>query len=256
MVQGIAVPALTLSYTGLIRGEAASVLTTQGSANTTATIGSLPGSYPIVISGATASNYVITFQNGTLTVIQGTPTRMGTFSAVINGRSVQLNWTTLSEYKNDYFTVERSQNGKKFEEVVRVKGSFYSEFGEKYTSYDNDPYNGNIYYRIKQTNLDGTFTYSKVDEVSFAGHKNFKFSIYPNPVTNEIRLVFDGKLSNLQTFDLIVMNASGRGVLRGKGSLNSLNDLLSSNLGSLAPGIYVVVLNNSASVSTAKFIKL
>lgn len=66
--QGDPNPALTVSYTGFVNGESATVLTTPVTISTTATTSSPAGTYPITVSGATATNYNITFVNGTMTV--------------------------------------------------------------------------------------------------------------------------------------------------------------------------------------------
>ncbi len=66
--EGQANPALTATYTGFVLGETTAALTTQATLSTTATTASLPGTYPITVSGATAANYNITHTNGTLTV--------------------------------------------------------------------------------------------------------------------------------------------------------------------------------------------
>lgn len=61
-------PALTVTYTGFVNGENAGVLLTPVTLSTTATTSSPAGTYPIIPAGATATNYQITFVNGTLTV--------------------------------------------------------------------------------------------------------------------------------------------------------------------------------------------
>ncbi|MBV8391364.1 MAG: gliding motility-associated C-terminal domain-containing protein, partial [Mucilaginibacter sp.] len=66
--QGTANPSLTVSYSGFVNGESSSVFTSQPAANTTATISSPAGNYPITASGAAANNYSFTYVQGTLTV--------------------------------------------------------------------------------------------------------------------------------------------------------------------------------------------
>jgi len=61
-------PTLTITYTGFVLSETSAVLLTQPTISTTATTLSVPGVYPITVSGATAVNYNITHVNGTLTV--------------------------------------------------------------------------------------------------------------------------------------------------------------------------------------------
>jgi len=67
-VYGAALPAMPVTYTGFVLGESASVLTAAPSVTTTATPSSNAGNYPITVNGATAANYAVTFQNGTLAV--------------------------------------------------------------------------------------------------------------------------------------------------------------------------------------------
>ncbi|MEO6520878.1 MAG: MBG domain-containing protein [Mucilaginibacter sp.] len=67
-IYGIANPPLTVTYTGFITGDDASKLTTQPLVTTTATITSPIGPYPITVSGASSSNYTITYAQSTLTV--------------------------------------------------------------------------------------------------------------------------------------------------------------------------------------------
>ena len=61
-------PTLTISYSGFVNGETASVIDTSPTANTPATITSNVGTYPITPSGGTDNNYTFTYVNGTLTV--------------------------------------------------------------------------------------------------------------------------------------------------------------------------------------------
>ncbi|HWQ33421.1 MAG TPA: MBG domain-containing protein [Blastocatellia bacterium] len=73
-VFGAANPAFTVSYSGFVNGDTASVLTGTLSLTTTATANSATGTYPITPAGVTAANYAINFVNGTLTVTAATPT--------------------------------------------------------------------------------------------------------------------------------------------------------------------------------------
>lgn len=83
--EGTVNPLLTISYSGFVSGENNTVLSTQPSITTTATLTSTQGDYPITVSGAVAQNYTITYQNGILTVKPGAPT------------SISLAATTLYE---------------------------------------------------------------------------------------------------------------------------------------------------------------
>lgn len=71
---GSAIPALTVSYTGFVNGDTEANLTTPPSATTTATTSSPVGIYPVTVSGAASSSYIITYQPGTLTIAPNTQT--------------------------------------------------------------------------------------------------------------------------------------------------------------------------------------
>ena len=98
-------PALTASYSGFISGEDTNVLTSPAVLNTTATINSTAGAYPITASGAAAANYTVSYDNGTLTVVQapqlsyacinmsGTNQFVVSWSSITN-QTYQLEWTT------------------------------------------------------------------------------------------------------------------------------------------------------------------
>src|SRR5260221_298333 len=60
-------PALTITYTGFVNGDNASAITAP-TASTTATASSIAGTYPITMSGGSATNYNLTLQGGTLTI--------------------------------------------------------------------------------------------------------------------------------------------------------------------------------------------
>jgi len=73
-VYGAALPALTVSYSGLVNGDTAASLATQPTLSTTATAASHVGSYPITVSGAVDADYAIAYVNGSLSVTQASLT--------------------------------------------------------------------------------------------------------------------------------------------------------------------------------------
>lgn len=88
-------PALTVSYSGFVNGETAAVLTSAPVAATVATVSSVPGSYPITVSGASGANYAITHVNGVLTVTADGPaiTVQPTNAVVILGSNAVFSMT-------------------------------------------------------------------------------------------------------------------------------------------------------------------
>ena len=105
--------------------------------------------------------------------------------------TVEVNWATASEKNNDFFTVERSADGKVFTEVTRMKGAGNSSTINNYTFTDDAPLSGTSYYRLKQTDFDGkNETFAPVAVRINRGVVN-NISIYPNPFQNSFTAEFD-----------------------------------------------------------------
>jgi hypothetical protein len=124
------------------------------------------------------------------------------FNAKQYDNEVQLSWSTASETNNDYFVVERSSDGKHFEEVSTEKGAGNSTHRNYYFSWDLRPYKGISYYRLKQVDFDGRYTYSHIQSVDMKG----LLSIYPNP-SNGLFFVFG--LSKSDSISITLINVNG-----------------------------------------------
>jgi len=109
------------------------------------------------------------------------------FNATPDNTQVDLQWTTSMESNNNYFTVERSQDGSIFDSIARI-GSQAPDGNSSspldYAAVDRHPFMGLSYYRLKQTDLNGNPTYSTVVPVNFAHKQNF--AVYPNPSKGSI----------------------------------------------------------------------
>lgn len=113
--------------------------------------------------------------------IAALPIELLSFSAeVTNDDNVLLQWATASEINNDYFTIERTKDGIAFEEVLRKKGAGNSTVTKEYSAMDNNPWSGTSYYRLKQTDFDGAFTYSEIVPVN-VNPGELAVQIFPNP---------------------------------------------------------------------------
>ena len=107
------------------------------------------------------------------------------FTAVAAGKTARLNWTTVSEIDNDYFGVERSTDGNVWTSIGRVAAGETSG-PQHYDFIDATPTIGMNYYRLRQTDLDGTTALSDVRTVSFGGDD--VLSVDPNPTADVITL--------------------------------------------------------------------
>jgi hypothetical protein len=90
------------------------------------------------------------------------PIEMLHFDGDCSGNSVVLKWSTATETNNDFFTVERSIDGTTFSAIGNADGAGNSTLVLHYQFSDTDPFAGTNYYRIKQTDFNGQFSYSKI----------------------------------------------------------------------------------------------
>lgn len=134
------------------------------------------------------------------------------FTAKVSGSVVQLDWSTASETNNEYFTIERSSEGSSFHPVLTVDGAGNSSGVIDYQAIDPFPMNGRTYYRLKQTDFNGQFEYSKLVAVDFHGMQGeHDFALVKNPVQNgeTVYLEFSESLS-AQPITVQMINGSGR----------------------------------------------
>lgn len=111
------------------------------------------------------------------------PIELLNFDAAEAGQNVQLDWSTGSERQNDYFTIERSQDGENFETVGTVKGAGNSSKQLNYSYTDYTPMAGISYYRLTQTDYNGQSETFGLRAVEVKGGDIFT-NVYPNP-TND-----------------------------------------------------------------------
>ena len=103
------------------------------------------------------------------------------FEAKNGENEVFLNWATETEINNDFFTIERSVDAENWEELLEVPGAGSHRGLLLYKEVDREPLNGISYYRLKQTDYNGAFSYSTIRTVN---RFNAVLNIFPNPSTD------------------------------------------------------------------------
>lgn len=138
------------------------------------------------------------------------PVSLVLFDVVYNSSSdeVLLNWTTLSERENDFFTIERSVDGQNWEFSDQVNGGENSTITLHYSSIDEQPIRGVVYYRLSQTDLDGERTNLEVKAVTIPYRADIL--VFPNPSTAQegVNIALSAKLSGEK--DLKIFNSLGQ----------------------------------------------
>ncbi|MEM9325577.1 MAG: DUF2341 domain-containing protein [Bacteroidota bacterium] len=108
------------------------------------------------------------------------PIELLAFDAQWISNHVLLTWSTASEKNNDYFSIQRGIDGKIFETIANVPGQGDSEKTIHHEYVDDRPLPGSSFYRLKQTDFDGAFTFSPIIQVVDGVARTAEMSIYPN----------------------------------------------------------------------------
>ncbi len=145
------------------------------------------------------------------------------FDAESIGEEVALKWATANEINNDFFTLERSTDGKMFEAIATVEGAGNSTTLLHYDELDVEPVIGTNYYRLRQTDFDGTTEVSDVVAVDLAAPE-MTIDVYPNPVNRNINVSFS--LAPEEDISIYLINTAGSQVhaqrLTGRQALHAL----------------------------------
>lgn len=137
------------------------------------------------------------------------PVELINFEAILKeNNTVKIDWQTASELNNDFFTLERSTNGTNWEEITKIEGAGNSSSLLEYSTIDNKSNAGTTYYRLKQTDFDGQFEYSKVKSVNTDEIENYQITIFPNPVNNQITIL--GHSTEIE--EVTIINVLGQDV--------------------------------------------
>ena len=184
------------------------------------------------------------------------PVELMTFDAKAEGKHVRLKWSTASEINNDYFTIERAgkDNMDEFDFITNVNSQMNnSTVTLNYEAWDYNPLPGLQYYRLKQTDFDGQFTYSDIKPVYFGESKTFEISnvygLMESQGEFKVEFVYDSEMP----LDLVLTDMEGRVVYKQNG-IAATPGVNTVNLNQQLPhGVYFVILQNTEKAVNRKF---
>ncbi|MEN7549249.1 T9SS type A sorting domain-containing protein [Rapidithrix thailandica] len=179
------------------------------------------------------------------------PIDLLSFTAHYTGQVILFEWATASEENNDYFTIEYSMNGASFHSLAEVPGVGNSTTVQNYT-YQTPPIaRVLLYFRLKQTDFDGKFTYSKVISLEMRQNTGSELMIYPNPTRTG---VFTLEVPNHDaTGELSIRNVLGHSILQP--NLPSRTYIKKTiDLSTFGSGIYFITFKSASRVVTKKLI--
>jgi hypothetical protein len=182
------------------------------------------------LSGS-SSNYVT--QNSSLTIL---PLKWLSFTAQKQNSAVLLEWRTASEINTSDFWIERSVDGKNWKTIGNVSAAGNSTEMQRYAYLDYITVNGMNYYRIRQYDNDGKYSYSKIVSVTISAETK-PFKLIANPVVNKT-LQLEINFSSTQIITLI--SNDGKIVWRKE----FIRGTHTVNLNSLSKGVYFLKSKN------------
>ena len=169
---------LVLDGTSSIIVESGGNLTTNNNGSVQITIGTTMytgAQFPDIVNAGGAGS------NGLL------PIELIAFTGKQQNNQVLIEWSTATEINNDYMLIEHATDGRHFTEIGKVAGAGTSTTIQHYSFKHKQPINGINYYRLKQVDYDGKFTYHHIIPVAFEGGAGI-VSIFPNPANDRLNI--------------------------------------------------------------------
>jgi hypothetical protein len=177
------------------------------------------------------------------------------FSATKNNKQVNVNWETASELNNDYYLVEKSKDGVSFESFAKVAAAGNSLSKLKYATIDGNPFSGVSYYRLRQVDFNGAYSYSQIQAVEFDDSKEFSFDVFPNPNEGKnINITLNANQDDevlVVVYDITGQESYSKVLITSEDD-NSVFAIDPSN--SLAPGVYIITATSKQTIYSKRLI--
>ncbi len=170
------------------------------------------------------------------------------------GRENELHWSTQSEINSAYFVIERSKNGEDFYPFAQTPAQGNSTTEVKYSVVDNLPYFPLTYYRIRQVDLNGDYTYTpKIVVESDLQSDLTIYQIFPNPTSSNCSVEI-----SVKSKENLVMT-----IVDSKGTIVHMKEFEMKGAGILeipskewSNGVYFIrITSDSGKIATTKFVK-
>ncbi len=164
-----------------------------------------------------------------------------------NGSTVKLQWQTLTETNTSHFIVEKSQNNSYWSTIDSVTAAGSSITQKLYNSYDFKAGQTN-YYRVKQVDKDGRYTYSNTITIN---NNTTAVTVFPNPFVNQVQLNVTAETAKNTV--IVITDMQGRRMLNKAWSLTKgSNSNIISEVKNFSNGIYIIEVKANDGTSIFK----
>lgn len=195
--------------------------------------------YGYVLAASVPSFSSFYFAKNTFTAL---PVTLVNFTGIKQNKSVKLQWITENEINFSKFEIEKSSDAVQFTTLATIMAA--NRTVNNYESVDAAPGKGYNYYRLKMIDVDGSFRYSNIVKINFAGEPSL--SLWPNPANDK----------------LIIPEAKERdriNIIDAKGSIVLSKTITRQNeaimISHLSAGIYVLQLFSNGEMIHSAFVK-
>jgi hypothetical protein len=161
-----------------------------------------------------------------------------------------LNWKTSMEENVDYFLLEKSRDANEFKSIAQVNAVGFSKSESQYSYNDREDIYGVNYYRLKMTDNDTKFTYSKIIRL-INEQFDYDITLSPNPANDNIRLSFSKALDKASKMLIYDMN----GKIVASSIIEKDESVKNINISALSSGKYIIQLNTANENVNFPFIK-
>lgn len=128
------------------------------------------------------------------------PVEMLYFNAECLNNKVLLNWATALEINNDRFVIQRSSNGIQWQSIDSVAGTGTTNKTTQYQYLVQNPNANMPYYRLKQIDFDGTYSYTNIQTANC--NSSFALSVFPNPTSGLTYITFETQIETEASLQL------------------------------------------------------
>ena len=172
------------------------------------------------------------------------PVTWNSFSGSIGNEKVILKWVISNQQDVAKYSVEKSGDGNVWSEIATVPAQKYMGGNEQqYTYTDPTAVQRPFFYRIKQTDLNGQYTYSSVVKIGKNNETAVQVKIFPNPFNRQISI----GLSGINENDVIVrlVNNDGHTLVKQQYNLSGTDNTITlDNVKQISKGVYYITLQN------------
>lgn len=179
------------------------------------------------------------------------PIKLLSFAANCRDGKAFIQWSTASEVNNDFFTIEKTFDGINFEFVAKIQGAGNSNTTLNYSYTDNNPGSGKVYYRLTQTDFDGTS--ETFDLISFECGKSSPLDIISVYNNNGANVISSVTVPSTGKYLITLIDARGRLVYNDNVNLVEGFNQVTLQIQEPSTGIYFMRLSNESEQKTKKF---